>query len=73
MDLHRALTGQVWRLGDNVNTDLLHPPSYFSLDAGDRKTVSLSWDNTYSGRFFVGVKIFVYKAMRPVQNQPDIV
>jgi 3-isopropylmalate/(R)-2-methylmalate dehydratase small subunit len=32
MDLHRVITGRVWRLGDNINTDLLHPPSYFSLD-----------------------------------------
>lgn len=32
MDLHKTLTGQVWRLGDHVNTDLLHPPSFFSLD-----------------------------------------
>ena len=32
MDLHEVQTGQVWKLGDHVNTDLLHPPSYFSLD-----------------------------------------
>jgi 3-isopropylmalate/(R)-2-methylmalate dehydratase small subunit len=32
MDLHGVITGRVWRLGDNINTDLLHPPSYFSLD-----------------------------------------
>ncbi len=32
MGLHGVITGRVWRLGDNINTDLLHPPSYFSLD-----------------------------------------
>ena len=25
-------TASVWKLGDNVNTDLLHPPDYFSLN-----------------------------------------
>jgi 3-isopropylmalate dehydratase small subunit len=24
--------GQTWVFGDNLNTDVLHPPSYFSLD-----------------------------------------
>jgi 3-isopropylmalate/(R)-2-methylmalate dehydratase small subunit len=32
MGLQEVMTGRVWRLGDHVNTDLLHPPSYFSLD-----------------------------------------
>lgn len=32
MILQEVITGRVWRLGDHVNTDLLHPPSYFSLD-----------------------------------------
>ena len=32
MGLQGVMTGRVWRLGDHVNTDLLHPPSYFSLD-----------------------------------------
>jgi len=26
------ISGRVWRLGNHVNTDLLHPPSWFSLD-----------------------------------------
>ena len=26
------ISGRVWLLGDNVNTDILHPPSCFSLD-----------------------------------------
>ncbi|SPD73201.1 3-isopropylmalate dehydratase small subunit 1 [uncultured Desulfobacterium sp.] len=26
------ISGRVWRLGDNINTDLIHPPSCFSLD-----------------------------------------
>ncbi len=34
MGLQGVITGRVWRLGDHVNTDLLHPPSYFSLDGG---------------------------------------
>ena len=32
MDIHENITGRVWRLGDHINTDLLHPPSCFSLD-----------------------------------------
>ncbi len=32
MGLQEVITGRVWRLGDHVNTDILHPPSYFSLD-----------------------------------------
>jgi len=26
------LRGQTWVFGDNLNTDVLHPPSYYSLD-----------------------------------------
>ena len=37
MVLQEVITGQVWRLGDHVNTDILHPPSYFSLDEGRMK------------------------------------
>ena len=37
MGLQEVITGRVWRLGDHVNTDLLHPPSYFSLDQGRMK------------------------------------
>ena len=32
MGLPEMISGRVWKLGDNVNTDILHPPSYFSLD-----------------------------------------
>ncbi len=32
MALPEIISGRVWKLGDHVNTDLLHPPSYFSLD-----------------------------------------
>ena len=32
MNLSDLISARVWKLGDNVNTDLLHPPSYFSLD-----------------------------------------
>ncbi len=28
----RQLSGSVWLLGDNINTDIIHPPDYFSLD-----------------------------------------
>jgi 3-isopropylmalate dehydratase small subunit len=31
------ISGTVWRLGDHVNTDILHPPAYFSLDQGRMK------------------------------------
>lgn len=30
MALPEILSGQVWTLGDHVNTDLLHPPSHFT-------------------------------------------
>jgi len=33
MVLQEVIRGRVWRVGDHVNTDLLHPPPYFSLDA----------------------------------------
>lgn len=33
MGLPEIISGQVWKLGDHVNTDVLHPSSYFSLDA----------------------------------------
>ena len=32
MDIHENIFGRIWRLGDHINTDLLHPPSCFSLD-----------------------------------------
>ncbi len=32
MSLPAIISGRVWKLGDHVNTDLLHPPSHFSLD-----------------------------------------
>jgi 3-isopropylmalate dehydratase small subunit len=34
MGLQEIISGRVWKLGDHVNTDVLHPSSYFSLDAG---------------------------------------
>jgi 3-isopropylmalate dehydratase small subunit len=27
------IRGRVWRFGDHVNTDVIHPPQFFSLDA----------------------------------------
>lgn len=33
MGLPEIILGRVWKLGDHVNTDVLHPSSYFSLDA----------------------------------------
>jgi 3-isopropylmalate/(R)-2-methylmalate dehydratase small subunit len=32
MTLPRRISGTVWKVGDHVNTDILHPPAYFSLD-----------------------------------------
>lgn len=32
MGLPETISGRVWKLGDHVNTDILHPPNYFSLD-----------------------------------------
>jgi len=37
MDFHAEIAGSVWLLGDHVNTDMLHPPDYFSLDADRMK------------------------------------
>lgn len=37
MTLPMIISGTVWRLGDHVNTDVLHPPAYFSLDQGRMK------------------------------------
>ncbi len=31
-DLYKDISGRVWRLGNHVNTDLLSPPAFFSLD-----------------------------------------
>lgn len=28
----KVITGRVWAFGDHVNTDVIHPPDYFSLD-----------------------------------------
>lgn len=32
MGLAEIISGRVWKLGDHVNTDLLHPPSHFTPD-----------------------------------------
>jgi 3-isopropylmalate dehydratase small subunit len=32
--LPATIAGTAWKLGDHVNTDILHPSEYFSLDAG---------------------------------------
>lgn len=32
MALPEIISGRVWKLGDHVNTDLLHPPSHFTPD-----------------------------------------
>jgi 3-isopropylmalate/(R)-2-methylmalate dehydratase small subunit len=32
--LPATIAGTAWKLGDHVNTDILHPSSYFSLDEG---------------------------------------
>ncbi|MCX8118005.1 MAG: 3-isopropylmalate dehydratase [Desulfobacterota bacterium] len=34
MTLPEFLAGRVWKLGDHVNTDLLHPPSHFTTEEG---------------------------------------
>jgi 3-isopropylmalate dehydratase small subunit len=28
----RSVTGRVWKFGDDMNTDVIHPPAFFSLD-----------------------------------------
>jgi 3-isopropylmalate/(R)-2-methylmalate dehydratase small subunit len=37
MPLKNIITGRAWVLGDNVNTDDLHPPSFFSMDSEQMK------------------------------------
>lgn len=37
MALTTIISGTVWKVGDHVNTDILHPPAYFSLDEGRMK------------------------------------
>lgn len=37
MALPEIITARVWRMGDHVNTDLLHPPSHFTIEKGRLK------------------------------------
>ncbi len=37
MNINKDISGKVWLLGDHVNTDLIHPPSCFSLDEDKMK------------------------------------
>lgn len=32
MTLPKKISGRIWKLGDHVNTDVLHPSCFFSLD-----------------------------------------
>jgi len=32
MTLPEKISGRIWKLGDHVNTDVLHPSTFFSLD-----------------------------------------
>jgi 3-isopropylmalate/(R)-2-methylmalate dehydratase small subunit len=32
MGLRKRITGRAWKLGDHINTDILHPSPYFSLN-----------------------------------------
>jgi 3-isopropylmalate/(R)-2-methylmalate dehydratase small subunit len=32
MGLPKRISGRVWKLGDHINTDILHPSPYFSLN-----------------------------------------
>lgn len=38
MKYQDKICGRVWVLGDNINTDDLHPPSFFSMDEEKIKT-----------------------------------
>lgn len=38
MPLQNNITGRAWVLGDNINTDDLHPPSFFSMDEEKMKS-----------------------------------
>lgn len=37
MEKNKNISGRIWLLGDHVNTDLIHPPSCFSLDPAEMK------------------------------------
>jgi 3-isopropylmalate/(R)-2-methylmalate dehydratase small subunit len=37
MGLPKRITGRVWKLGDHINTDILHPSPYFSLNEARMK------------------------------------
>ncbi len=37
MNINKDISGKVWLLGDHVNTDLIHPPSCFSLNEDKMK------------------------------------
>ena len=37
MKKFQNIQGRVWRLGDNINTDMIHPSQYFSLDEATLK------------------------------------
>jgi len=56
MALPEEIFGRVWRLGDHVNTDVLHPSSYFSLNEGRIKEGLLEG----MGRLSVGANIDLF-------------
>lgn len=37
MKILQNIQGRVWRLGDNINTDMIHPSQFFSLDEATLK------------------------------------
>jgi 3-isopropylmalate dehydratase small subunit len=49
------LSGHVWAFGDHVNTDVIHPPDYFSLDpAKVKKGLFAKYDPTLQERIEPG-------------------
>jgi len=68
MDMEHDIVARVWALGDHVNTDMLHPPEYFSLDArrlregirqgGLRLGAALPGENTAEGFIIVAGENF---------------
>lgn len=53
MQPQNNITGSAWVLGDNVNTDDLHPPSFFSMDSRRMKEgilVGMKNVNSSSGK-----------------------
>jgi 3-isopropylmalate/(R)-2-methylmalate dehydratase small subunit len=68
MTFPEMISGRVWTLGDHVNTDVLHPSSYFSLnetrvkegllEGMERLGGNVNWDVSHEGLVIVAGENF---------------